>query len=166
MGTNVELYWENLEKLLEQNLSLWENPENLQVLASTIPQAFIQAAELAVPQKSSKPPNFKVNKSVEWRKAEISANKAAKTWRDNGKPRDLENKFVCEKKEARSKIRDAVQKHNAAENVKENNEMMNANFRDPKLFSKLVQKKRVNNQGYTTMLSFDGKDYYGFVSLF
>ena len=48
---NVELYWENLEKLLDQNFSLWENPENLQVLASTIPQAFIQAAELAVPQK-------------------------------------------------------------------------------------------------------------------
>ena len=69
-------------------------------------------------------------------KAEISANKAAKTWRDNGKPRDLENKFLSEKKEARSKHRDAVKKHNAAENVKENNEMMNANFHDPKLFLK------------------------------
>ena len=68
---SVELYWENLEKFLDINFSLWDNPENLQVLASSIPQAFIQAAQLAVPQKSSKPPNFKVKKSEEWRKSEI-----------------------------------------------------------------------------------------------
>ena len=158
---NVELYWENLEKFLDINFSLWDNPENLQVLASSIPQAFIQAAQLAVPQKSSKPPNFKVKKSEEWRKSEILANKAAKLWRDNGKPTDLNNRYFCEKKEARSKLRDAVKKHHAIENIKENNEMMNANFRDPKLFSKLVKKNRVNNQGHTTMLSFDGKQFKG-----
>ena len=38
--------------------------------------------------------------------------------------------------------------------------MMNANFRDPKLFSKLVQKKRGN-----TMLSFDGKEYKGYAQV-
>ena len=38
---------------------------------------------------------------------------------------------------------------------------MSANFRDPTLFSKLVQKRRLNNQGYTTMLSFDKKEYKG-----
>ena len=82
---------------------------------------------------------------------DILANQASKIWSENGKLRDLDKKFVCDKKEARSKLREAVRKHHAVENMKENNEKMNANFWDPKLFSKLVQKKRVNNQDYTTM---------------
>jgi hypothetical protein len=98
---NVELNWKNLETFLELNFSLWENPENLQVLASSLPQAFIQAAELSVPTKTSK----QVKKSEEWRKTEILANKAAKIWRENGKPRGLDNKFLFDKKEARSKLR-------------------------------------------------------------
>ena len=60
---DLEFYWENLEKFVQQNLEIWKSPENIQVLASTIPQAFIQAANLAVPQKSSKTPSFKVKKS-------------------------------------------------------------------------------------------------------
>ena len=38
---------------------------------------------------------------------------------------------------------------------------MSANFRDPKLFSKLVNKKKVNNSGYTTMLKYDDIEYRG-----
>ena len=158
---NIELYWETLEKLLEQNFSNWENPENLQVLASTIPQAFIQAAELAVPQKSSKQPNFKIKKSLEWRKAETLANKAAKKWRENGKPTSTDNRLFLEKKVARKNLRQAVQKHNAREGIEENNVLMNANFRDPKLFSKLVKQRRVNDKGYTAVLTFDEKEFRG-----
>ena len=50
----VELYWNFFETFLELNFSMWENPENLQVLASSIPQAFIQASELSVPTKTWK----------------------------------------------------------------------------------------------------------------
>ena len=39
--------------------------------------------------------------------------------------------------------------------------MMNANFRDPKLFSKLVNKKRTSNSGYTAMIQFDENVYKG-----
>ena len=39
--------------------------------------------------------------------------------------------------------------------------MMNANFRDPKLFSKLVNKKRSSNSGYTAMIQFDENVYKG-----
>ena len=79
----------------------------------------------------------------------------------NGKPRNEDNKLLMNKKVARSNLQAAVQKHNAAESIKENNELMSANFRDPKLFSKLFQKRRLNNQGYTTLLSFDKKEYEG-----
>ena len=33
--------------------------------------------------------------------------------------------------------------------------MMEANFRDPKLFSYLVNKKKNNTSGYTTMIKFN-----------
>ena len=79
----------------------------------------------------------------------------------NGKPRNEDNELLRNKKVARSNLRAAVQKHNAAESIKENNELMSANFRDPKLFSKLVKKKRVNDQGYNTMHKFDNKEYKG-----
>ena len=115
---NINLYWETLEKLLEQNFVIWDNPENIQVLASTIPQAFLQAAELSVPTKEVELPNFKVKKSLEWRKAEQVANKAEKVWRMNGKPRNEDNKLLMNKKVARSNLRAAVQKHNAAVSIK------------------------------------------------
>ena len=158
---NLGLYWENLEKLLELNFQTWNNPENIEVLAKTIPQAFIQAASLAVPQKSSRLPTFKVIKSAEWRKAEAAAVKATKKWRLNGCPHEPENEYFINKKQARSELRQAVNKHQAAESRKENNEMMNANFRDPKLFSKLVNKRRLNNQGYTTMLKIEETEFKG-----
>ena len=39
--------------------------------------------------------------------------------------------------------------------------MMEANFRDPKLFSKLVNKNRTKADGYTTLIIIDGKYYKG-----
>ena len=39
--------------------------------------------------------------------------------------------------------------------------MMNANFRDPKLFSQLVNKKKINSSGYTTMIKFDETEFRG-----
>ena len=39
--------------------------------------------------------------------------------------------------------------------------MMEANFRDPKLFSTLVNKNRKSNQGYTAILKIDSKEYRG-----
>ena len=141
---NIEMYWNNLDKLLQQNFSIWESPENIQVLAATIPQAFIQAANLAVPMKKNNMPTFKVKKSEEWRKAEMAAQKAANKWRTNGCPRNEENQLFLAKKQARNSLRQAIKKHQATESIKENNELMNANFRDPKLFSKLVNKIRVS----------------------
>ena len=38
---------------------------------------------------------------------------------------------------------------------------MDANFRDPKLFSKLVNKNRKNNQGCTAMLKVGDTEYRG-----
>ena len=72
-----------------------------------------------------------------------------------------ENQLFLAKKQARNSLRQAIKKHQATESIKENNELMNANFRDPKLFSKLVNKRRVNNQGYTTMLRVGDSDYKG-----
>ena len=39
--------------------------------------------------------------------------------------------------------------------------MMNANFRDPKLFSQLVKKKKSNASGHTTMIKFDDNEFRG-----
>ena len=99
--------------MLQQSFDIWKTPENIQILASTIPQAFIQASNLAVPQKSNKLPSFKVKKSEEWRKAELAAVKATKKWRTNGCPRDADNVHFVKKKEARSNLRQAVNKHQA-----------------------------------------------------
>ena len=71
------------------------------------------------------------------------------------------NEYFINKKQARSDLRQAVNKHQAAESRKENNELMNANFCDPKLFSKLVNKRRLNNQGCTTMLKIEETFYKG-----
>ena len=39
--------------------------------------------------------------------------------------------------------------------------MMEANFRDSKLFSKLVNQKRKTSQGYTAMIKIDDTEYRG-----
>ena len=39
--------------------------------------------------------------------------------------------------------------------------MMEANFRDQKLFSKLVNQKRNTNQGYTSMIKIEGVEHRG-----
>ena len=67
--------------------------------------------------------------------------------------------FLIKKKPSTKQLKTSSKKDQATESIKENNELMNANFQDPKLFSKLVNKRRVNNQGYTAMLKVDEKEY-------
>ena len=95
-----------------------------------VPQAFTQVANLAVPTKISKISSFKIRKSEDW-KAELAAQKATRKWRQQGCPRDMDNKYLENKKQARGNLRQAVKKHHASESITENNESMNANFRDP-----------------------------------
>jgi hypothetical protein len=42
----------------------------------------------------------------------------------------MDNQYFMNKKQARSELRQAVNKHQAIESIKENNELMNANFHD------------------------------------
>jgi hypothetical protein len=146
---------------LEDNFQTWNAPENLHILAALIPRAFIQSAEVDVPCKNVKKQNFKVRKSEEWIKAEFQAKKASKRWAMSGKPSDLDNTFFIQKKQARGELRSTIKNHFAKEAVKDNNTMMNANFKDPKLFSKMVNKKRKNSQGYTAKITFDNQVYKG-----
>lgn len=43
----------------------------------------------------------------------------------------MDNKYLENKKQARGNLRQAVKKPHASESITENNESMNANFRDP-----------------------------------
>ena len=79
----------------------------------------------------------------------------------DGQPRNEENVHFIAKKESKLKLRKAIKNNIIENNIKENNTMMEANFRDPKLFSKLVNKNRVNNQGYTAKITVNGEDYCG-----
>ena len=78
-----------------------------------------------------------------------------------GKPRNEENYFYLAKKETKLNLNRAIRDNFKRKNIEENNLMMEANFRDPKLFSRLVNRNRVNNQGYTAMIKFDGEEYRG-----
>ena len=84
--------------------NIQETPENIQLFAATIPQAFIQAVNIAVPLKKNNIQTFKVQKSEELRKAEIAAKKAANKWRTNGCPRDEEIQIVLAKKEQKTAL--------------------------------------------------------------
>ena len=55
-----------------------------------------------------------------------------------GKPRDENNKYFVDKKETRANLRKSIARHDEENSIKNNNAMMEANFRDPKLLSKLV----------------------------
>ena len=158
---DVSLYQNFLESLLDQCFESWQHPENIQILANVIPSTYIYAAELSAPVKTHKKPNYKIFKSEEWRKAEISAKSASKKWRKAGKPRSDESDIFREKKEANANLRNAIKIFNNEKNTSDNNLMMNANFRDPKLFSQLVNKKKDNKSGYTSMIKFDDKEYRG-----
>ena len=79
----------------------------------------------------------------------------------NGNPRNVENQLFIAKKETNLLLRNAINCNLAESSMKENNTMMEANFRDPKLFSKIVNRKRINKQGYTTLINVDGKEYRG-----
>ena len=154
-------YQNYLENLLSQIFEFWKSPENLQILSAVIPSSFIQAAELSAPSKSSKKPNYKVFKSEEWLKAEKVAKKSSRAWMKAGKPRDDDNNLFKAKKESNINLRKAIKLNNIQANTDENNKMMNANFKDPKLFSKLVNKKRSCNSGYTAMIKIEDSVYKG-----
>jgi hypothetical protein len=160
-NADIAAYQSTLKSFLDQNFELWCFPENLQILALAIPSSFIYAAELSAPSKASKKPNFKVFKSEEWRKAEIKAKSASKKWIHAGRPRIEGNELFEAKKISNIQLRKAIKTFNNETNTEENNKMMNANFRDPKLFSQLVNKKKSNSSGYTTMIKFDETEFRG-----
>jgi hypothetical protein len=83
--------------------------------------------------------NFKIIKSEEWRKCEIAAKKATKKWKSMGRPRDENNKHFVDKKETRANLRKSIAKYDDKNSIKNSNAMMEANFRDPKLLTKLVR---------------------------
>ena len=78
-----------------------------------------------------------------------------------GKPRDENNPLYKAKKETNHNLRGAIKQQNNQNMTEDNEKMMNANFRDPKLFSILVNKKKVNSTGYTSTLNVDGNKYQG-----
>ena len=158
---DIPLYQNVLNSLLSQNFEIWISPENLNILASVIPTSFIQAAELSAPSKEIKKPNYKIFKSEDWLKAEKTARKASKDWLKAGKPRNSGNELFEAKKESNSNLRKAIKLHNIQSCSEENEKMMNANFKDPKLFSKLVNKKKNNTSGYTAMIKFEENTFKG-----
>ena len=160
-NADISAYQSVLNSFMDQNFELWCFPENLQILALAIPSSFIYAAELSAPIKASRKPNFKVFKSEEWRKAEITAKSASKKWIQAGRPRNEDNELFEAKKISNIQLRRAIKTFNNETNTEENNKMMNANFRDPKLFSHLVNKKKSNSSGHTTMIKFDETEFRG-----
>ena len=122
---------------------------------------YIEAADIAVPSKQKKDINFKVRKTEDWLKAEMAAKKATKKWKSMGMPRNEDNQFFIAKKETRLNLRKSISQNNKAVHIKENNTMMEANFRDQKLFSKLVNQKKNTNQGYTSMIKIEGIEHSG-----
>ena len=126
----------------------WIAPECISILSLLVPKAYIEAADLAVPSKQKKNINFKI-RSEDWLKAEMAAKKATKKWKQMGQPRNEDNQFFVAKKETRSNLRKSINMNTNSVQIQENNTMMEANFRDQKLFSKLVNQKRNKNQGYT-----------------
>ena len=94
---DVQNYQNSLEILLEKIFENWNAPENLQILATTIPHAFIQAAEASVPCQEYREPNFKIKKSTEWLKAETNASKAKRKWCRAGKPVEADDPILMRK---------------------------------------------------------------------
>ena len=100
-NADIDLYQQTWETLLHQNFEFWNEPECLNTLALLIPQAYKQAADVAVPSKQNMDTNFKTTKSEDWLKAETAAKKASKKWVAMGKPRNEENDFYLAKKETK-----------------------------------------------------------------
>ena len=82
-------------------------------------------------------------------------------WKKAGKPNNEESVILKSKKESQSNLRKAIKEHNRQGNIEKNNTLMKANFRDPKLFSKLVNRNRVKTDGYTALINVEGKEYRG-----
>ena len=61
-NADIDLYQSSLETLLHQNFEFWNEPECLNTLALLIPEAYKQAAEIAVPSKQQKDMGFKTLK--------------------------------------------------------------------------------------------------------
>ena len=87
-------------------------------------------------------------------KAEILAKKTTRAWKKAGKPRNCENEFFTAKKESKIKLRYAIKSLNNEIYTELNKILMKAHFRDPKLLYQLVNRKKVNHSGYTSMIQF------------
>ena len=121
-NADMDLYQQTLETLLQQNFEFWDKPECIDVLL--IPQAFKQAAEVSVPSKQNREPNFKTIKSEEWIKAEIAAKKASKRWNQMGKPRGEENSCFIAKKRTKLALNNAIKNDSKYKQKEENNILM------------------------------------------
>ena len=102
---DIPQYQALLDSLLEESFDIWQFPENMSILASTIPSTFILAAEIAAPSKTVKKPNYKIFKSEDWRKAELEAKAASKKWINAGRPRNQESDVFKAKKETNINLR-------------------------------------------------------------
>ena len=78
-----------------------------------------------------------------------------------GKPREEGNIFFTAKKQTKLDLNHAIRDNVNCKQREENNTLMEANFRNPKLFSKLVNRNRKTTQGYTAMIKVDNKEYRG-----
>ena len=94
-------------------------------------------------------------------KEKIEAKAASRKWIQAGKPRNEDDQHFKAKKETNIKLRSAIKNVNNQAESEENNKIMNANIRDPKLFSQLVKKKKSNASGHTTMIKFDDNGFRG-----
>ena len=76
-----------------------------------------------------------------------------------GKPREEGNIFFTAKKQTKLDLNHAIRDNVNCKQREENNTLMEANFRNPKSFSKLVNRNRKTTQGYTAMIKVDNKEY-------
>ena len=74
---------------------------------------------------------------------------------------EADDPIFNEKKQARAELRNAIKNHYCTEAIEENNKLIDTNFKDPKFFSKLVNSRRKNNQGYTAKIIVDNQEYKG-----
>ena len=121
-----------------------------------IPQVFITADMLAI-----KKPSFKVRKSEEVRIAEFTLSRAVDKWRKAGRPTEPSNEIFINKKKLKSEYRKAISSEKLKDSIKDNNDMMEAKFKDMKGFSKMVNKKRNNPRGDTGLLIIGEQQFSG-----
>jgi hypothetical protein len=84
-----------------------------------------------------------------------------KIWRDNGKPSEVENINLQEKKKAKRYLRKTIHIEQAKKRNKEKELILETKTKDMKLFHKLVRNNRKKGIDAITELCANGKDYKG-----